>query len=74
MEWLEHRLGVYGAEGRMVFGAKTYHAFERMLATRTEDSEVGDPWGHADVEHAGDGGVDDPGRPPRLAQRDARER
>ena len=28
----------------MVFGANTYRAFERMLASSTEESEVRDPW------------------------------
>ena len=43
-ELLEHRLAMYGAEQRMVFGANTYRAFERMLASSTEESEVRDPW------------------------------
>jgi dihydrofolate reductase len=43
-ELLDHRLAVYGAEQRMVFGANTYRAFARMLASRTEESEVRDPW------------------------------
>jgi dihydrofolate reductase len=43
-ELLEHRLALYGAEQRMVFGANTYRAFTRMLAASTEDSEVRDPW------------------------------
>ena len=43
-ELLEHRLGLYGAEQRMVFGANTYRAFARMLASSSEDSEVRDPW------------------------------
>jgi dihydrofolate reductase len=43
-ELLEHRLGLYGEQQRMVFGAKTYQAFEQMLAESTEDSEVRDPW------------------------------
>jgi hypothetical protein len=33
-ELLDHRLGLYGAEQRMVFGANTYRAFARMLASR----------------------------------------
>ena len=28
----------------MVFGANTYRAFAQMLASSTEESEVGDPW------------------------------
>src|SRR5215217_931264 len=43
-ELLEHRLAVYGTEQRMVFGANTYRAFARMLASSTEGSEVRDPW------------------------------
>ncbi len=43
-ELLEHRLALYGAAQRMVFGANTYRAFARMLASSTEDSEVRDPW------------------------------
>ena len=41
---LEHRLALYGAEQRMVFGANTYRAFARMLASSTEESEVRDRW------------------------------
>jgi dihydrofolate reductase len=43
-ELLDHRLASYGAEQRMVFGANTYRAFARMLASSTEESEVRDPW------------------------------
>jgi dihydrofolate reductase len=43
-ELLEHRLALYGAEQRMVFGANTYRAFAQMLAASTEESEVRDPW------------------------------
>jgi len=43
-ELLDHRLALYGAEQRMVFGANTYRAFERMLASSTDESEVRDPW------------------------------
>src|SRR5919109_1761111 len=42
-ELLEHRLALYGAEQRMVFGANTYRAFARMLAASSEGSEVRDP-------------------------------
>jgi dihydrofolate reductase len=41
---LDHRLALYGEEQRMVFGANTYRAFARMLASSTEESEVRDPW------------------------------
>jgi dihydrofolate reductase len=41
---LDHRLALYGAEQRMVFGANTYRAFARMLASSTADSDVRDPW------------------------------
>ena len=37
-------LAVYGADQRMVFGANTYRAFARMLASSTAESEVRDPW------------------------------
>src|ERR671925_2099666 len=41
-ELLDHRLAVYGEQQRMVFGANTYRAFARMLASSTEESEVRD--------------------------------
>jgi dihydrofolate reductase len=43
-ELLDHRLGLYREEQRMVFGANTYRAFARMLASSTKESEVRDPW------------------------------
>ncbi|UYM06623.1 dihydrofolate reductase family protein [Solicola gregarius] len=43
-ELLEHRLALYDAEQRMVFGANTYRAFARMLASSTDESEVRDAW------------------------------
>src|SRR5215218_7260650 len=43
-ELLEHRLGLFDAEQRMVFGANTYRLFARMLASSTEESEVRDGW------------------------------
>src|SRR3954454_8669101 len=43
-ELLDHRLVVYGPEQRMVFGANTYRAFARMLASSTEESDVRDAW------------------------------
>jgi dihydrofolate reductase len=43
-ELLEHRLALYGEQQRMVFGANTYRAFARMLASSSEGSEVRDPW------------------------------
>jgi len=43
-ELLEHRLALYSQQQRMVFGARTYRAFTRLLAAGTENSEVGDPW------------------------------
>ena len=43
-EFLDRRLALYSAEQRMVFGANTYRAFARMLASSTEESEVRDPW------------------------------
>src|SRR3954471_10888266 len=43
-ELLEHRLSLYREEQRMLFGANTFRAFVRMLASSAEDSEVRDPW------------------------------
>jgi dihydrofolate reductase len=43
-ELLDHRLSLYGGEGRMVFGANTFRLFVSMLASSTEESEVRDPW------------------------------
>ena len=43
-ELLDHRLALYSAEQRMVFGANTYRAFARMLASSIEESDVRDPW------------------------------
>jgi dihydrofolate reductase len=43
-ELLDHRLALYDAKQRMVFGASTYRAFARMLASSTEESEARDPW------------------------------
>jgi dihydrofolate reductase len=43
-ELLDHRLALYDAEQRMVFGANTYRFFGQVLASSTEESEAGDPW------------------------------
>ena len=43
-ELLDRRLALYGGEQRMVFGANTYRAFARMLASSTAEPEVRDPW------------------------------
>ena len=43
-EFLEHRLALYDQEQRMVFGAETYRAHARMLASSTEGDEVRDAW------------------------------
>ncbi|MDG4827414.1 dihydrofolate reductase family protein [Asanoa sp. WMMD1127] len=43
-ELLEHRLSLYDADQRMVFGARTYRLFAEMLAASTAESEVRDPW------------------------------
>ena len=43
-ELLARRLGLYGSDVRMVFGANTYREFAEMLADSTEESEVRDPW------------------------------
>ena len=42
-EWLEHRLGLYGSEQRMVFGANTYRQFVQLLGSSSEESGSGDP-------------------------------
>jgi dihydrofolate reductase len=42
-ELLDHRLALYDAEQRMVFGANTYRAFARMLAS-SADPTVRDLW------------------------------
>jgi hypothetical protein len=41
--FLDRRLALYGEEQRMVFGANTYRQFVRLLASSTEESDVGDP-------------------------------
>lgn len=66
-ELLDHRLGLYDEEQRMVFGANTYRAFAQMLASSTEDSDVRDPWVTRMRSLLYNGGVDHPGRAPRLA-------
>ncbi|MGC4798307.1 dihydrofolate reductase family protein [Micromonospora saelicesensis] len=43
-ELLAHRLSVYSAEQRMLFGANTYRVFAQMLAASTEESDVRDAW------------------------------
>ena len=43
-ELLEHRLGLYSEQQRMVFGASTYRMFTEMLAASTEGSDVRDAW------------------------------
>ena len=43
-ELLDHRLALYSEEQRMVFGANTYRQFVQLLASSTEESDVGDPW------------------------------
>jgi hypothetical protein len=43
-ELLNHRLALYDAEQRMVFGANTYRQFVQLLASSTEEPDVGDPW------------------------------
>jgi dihydrofolate reductase len=42
-EWLEHRLGLYGTEQRMVFGANTFRQFMQLLGSSSEGSDAGDP-------------------------------
>src|SRR4029077_8406897 len=43
-ELLDHRLALYPAEQRMVFGANTYRQFVRLLGSSTEESGGGDAW------------------------------
>jgi dihydrofolate reductase len=43
-ELLDHRLALYEAEQRMVFGANTYRAFADMLASSSAGDDVHDPW------------------------------
>jgi dihydrofolate reductase len=43
-ELLDHRLALYDAEQRMVFGANTYRQFVQQLGSSTEGSDAGDPW------------------------------
>ena len=43
-ELLDHRLALYDAEQRMVFGANTFRQFVRMLASSNEYPDVRDPW------------------------------
>lgn len=43
-ELLAHRLAVYSAAQRMVFGANTYRDFVQLLAASADEPTVGDPW------------------------------
>src|SRR5438876_12395732 len=43
-ELLDHRLALYDAEQRMVFGASTYRQFAQLLGSSPEESGAGDPW------------------------------
>jgi dihydrofolate reductase len=43
-ELLDHRLGLFAEDQRMVFGAKTYRMFLQLLGGSAEDTGVGDPW------------------------------
>ena len=42
-ELLAHRLALYSANQRMIFGAGTYRLFTSMLSTNADES-LGDPW------------------------------
>ena len=42
-ELLAHRLSLYSADQRMIFGAGTYRLFTSMLATNADEA-LGDPW------------------------------
>jgi hypothetical protein len=39
-EFLDHRLAVYSAEQRLVFGANTYRQFAQLLGSSTEPDEL----------------------------------
>ena len=41
---LDHRLALYRAQQRMVFGANTYRVFVKMLASASKESDMHDPW------------------------------
>jgi len=43
-ELLAHRLALYEAEQRMVFGANTYRQFVEILGANAEQSGAADPW------------------------------
>ncbi|AZM49880.1 deaminase [Streptomyces sp. WAC 06738] len=43
-ELLDRRLGLYGEEQRMVFGAHTHRLFAQMIADSSEGDDVRDPW------------------------------
>lgn len=43
-ELLESRLSLFDTDQHMVFGAKTYSLFTKMLSNSTEGSDVRDPW------------------------------
>jgi dihydrofolate reductase len=43
-ELLDHRLSLYSAEQRIVFGANTFREFTQFLASDTEESDVADSW------------------------------
>ena len=43
-ELLAHRLALYNAEQRMIFGANTYREFVQLLAASADEPTVGDPW------------------------------
>ena len=71
-ELLDHRLAVYDAEQRMVFGANTFREFVETAGLERRRSgrrRLERP----DAEHAGNRGVHDPAGNPRLAERDRRE-
>ncbi|WP_410790359.1 dihydrofolate reductase family protein [Kribbella sp. C-35] len=43
-EFLEHRLGQFNEEQRLVLGANTFRGMAAMLAASSEGSETRDPW------------------------------
>ena len=73
-ELLEHRFDLYGEEQRMVLGRQHLSGVRGDAGREQRGLRGPRPMGHQDVEAAGDSGVDDARRTPRLAGRDGRQR
>ena len=56
-ELLDHRLAAYSEEQRLVLGANTYRAVRGPAGSEHGGVQAG-PIGHADEDHAADGGVE----------------